>query len=201
MDKVLLSVAGYDNFIQHIFVTDILQTLQGIMHSKIRVLRIHTQIIFRGTTGQNPIYQFHVVMVVLKGGQKHLLGGVCVNGIDAAAESFPFVEQIGGQHPHPGVGVRGFPVGLRGKKGGNQGRLTPVQHSGGQSVVLHQGHPGGIVVFCRRIVQNLPGPDIEIVGNIPFHFQPFSAALNGRNQGQRSILLTPVPEPGAMPFI
>ena len=60
--KVLLSVAGYDNFIQHIFVTDILQTLQGIMHSKIRVLRIHTQIIFRGTTGQNPIWLYRKLL-------------------------------------------------------------------------------------------------------------------------------------------
>ena len=52
-DKIFFSFTGNDNFIEHIFITDIFQPVRRVMDGKVGVLGIHPQIVFRGTAGKN----------------------------------------------------------------------------------------------------------------------------------------------------
>lgn len=91
VNEILLPVTGNDNLVQHIFIAYVLQLLQGVVDGEIGMLGVHSQVIFRGTAGQNAVHQFQIVMVMFKSGQQHLLGGIRVDGIDAAAEALHLV--------------------------------------------------------------------------------------------------------------
>ena len=91
VNKVLFSVGGNDNFIEHVLFADILQSLKRVVDGKVGVLGIHSQVVFRRTASQNPVYQLRIVVIMFKGGQQHFLSGICINRIDTATEAFFFV--------------------------------------------------------------------------------------------------------------
>ena len=192
--KVLFPFGRNNNFIEHIFIADVFQAFEGVVYGEVGVLGVHTEIVLRGAAGQDLVFQFRVMVIVFERRQQHFLGGVCVDGVDAVAEAFFFIQKSRGQYPDAGVDISGLAISLRSKKYGDQRRLRPVQHTRGQTVVLHQGDPSGVVVFLGGILQNLSGSDIEIIGDIAFGIQSLLASLDGRNQCQICVFLSAVPE-------
>ena len=125
-DEILLSIAGNDDFVKSVLIADIFQPLQRIVDGEVGLLGVHSQILVGGAACQDAVYQFQVVMCVLEGRQQHFLCGIGIDGIHAGAEALLFIQTAGHQHPYTGIHIRGIPVGFRGKKGCDQGRLAPV---------------------------------------------------------------------------
>ena len=116
-DEILLSIAGNDDFVKRVLVTDIFQSLQRVVDGEVGLLGIHPQIVVGGTACKDAVNQFRIVVGVLKSRQQHFLGGVGINGIYAGTEAFLFIEPAGHQNPYTGIHIRGIFVGFRGKKG------------------------------------------------------------------------------------
>ena len=201
VDKILFPLVRDDDLVEHVFVADVFQMLQGIVYGKVGVLGVHPQVVFRGAACQNAVCQLVVVVCVLESGQQHFLRGVGVDGINAVAEPLLFIQKPRGQHPDAAVRLWHFSVSLRGEKHRDQGRQAPVKHSGRKPVVLHQGNPASVVVLGGGIVDDLSGAGVEVVGDIPLRLQPLFAALDGRNQCEGRVLLPAVPETHAVLLI
>ena len=95
-----------DNLVEHVLVADVLKLPKGVVHRKAGLLGVHAEVLVRRGAGENLVLQHRIVVQVLKRRQKHFLGGVRVDGVDAAAEAFHLVETVRNKDPHAAVGVR-----------------------------------------------------------------------------------------------
>ena len=118
--KVLFPLGGNNNFVEHIFIADVFQAFQGVVYGEVGILGVHAEVVLRGAAGQDLVFQFRVMVIVLEGRQQHFLRSVCVDRIDAVAEAFLFIQQSGGQYPDTGVDISGLAISLRSKKYGDQ---------------------------------------------------------------------------------
>lgn len=66
--KVLFPPGGNNDLIQHIFIADVFQTFQRVMHGEVGVLGVHAEVVFRGAASQDLVFNSGLWWLCLKAG-------------------------------------------------------------------------------------------------------------------------------------